>query len=316
MRWSKIRGIFRGCLPSITARSQNAPVGPAGNHERTMHFDGTWKMKHEKMDPDRDKLTTIPHWTGEFSYHGITYPYTMVGTDPSKGSATTVVPTVIIPLRFVFADGSVVDSSTDLVDGQTAIQGIINSPIFQRYPFPAAESTSAILNGRRCSARQFLELCLDQIAQLSRPARTAHGATHADYQRSRIKAGMYCKLSSNSAKLNRLLRPIFWSNSDTRSPPTRINLDPRSAIFDRPVLPDSEFTRRQLSWRNRVSSGKDPVAGAQTYIVAGYMSQSDFGGFIPNVACVEPRAERVGERSVRWQLYTGVGSSLHFQRAV
>jgi hypothetical protein len=58
-------------MPSFdNGRSQNAPAGHAGNQMRTMHLDGTAKMKHEKMDPDRDKLTTIPHWTGKFSYHG------------------------------------------------------------------------------------------------------------------------------------------------------------------------------------------------------------------------------------------------------
>jgi hypothetical protein len=59
----------------------------------------------------------------------------MVGTDPKLGSKTTVIPTAIIPLRFVFPDGQVFDSGTDLVDGQTAIQGIINSPIFKNYNF-------------------------------------------------------------------------------------------------------------------------------------------------------------------------------------
>ena len=42
---------------------------------------------------------------------------------------------MLIPLRFVFADGNVFDASTDIVNGQTPIQGIINSPIFQNYDF-------------------------------------------------------------------------------------------------------------------------------------------------------------------------------------
>jgi probable HAF family extracellular repeat protein len=59
----------------------------------------------------------------------------MVGTDPKLGSKTTIIPTVIIPLRFVFPDGQVFDASSDLIDGQTPIQGIINSPIFKNYNF-------------------------------------------------------------------------------------------------------------------------------------------------------------------------------------
>lgn len=78
---------------------------------------------------------TIPYWSDSFTYQGLEFKYKMVGTDPKNGSRTTVIPTVIIPLRFVFPDGQVFDASTDIVDGQTAIQGIINSPVFQNYDF-------------------------------------------------------------------------------------------------------------------------------------------------------------------------------------
>lgn len=81
------------------------------------------------------QIITIPYWTGSFNYHGISYSYRMVGTDPSLGSATTVVPTVIIPLRFVFADGSVEDVGTELFEGQTAAAALANSPIFNPYTF-------------------------------------------------------------------------------------------------------------------------------------------------------------------------------------
>jgi len=87
------------------------------------------------VNPDRDKLPTVQHWSGKFSYQGVTYPFTAIGTDPSQGSATTIIPTVIIPLRFVLADGAVYDATTTIVDGQTPVQGIINSPIFQPYDF-------------------------------------------------------------------------------------------------------------------------------------------------------------------------------------
>src|SRR5262249_6211943 len=90
---------------------------------------------HGKVDPDGPSVNTIPHWSDSFTYNGLVYTYTMVGTDPRRSSATTVIPTVLIPLRFVFADGNVFDASTDIIDGQTPIQGIINSPIFQNYNF-------------------------------------------------------------------------------------------------------------------------------------------------------------------------------------
>ena len=109
--------------------SQTATRGPM------LLIDGTSRLKHEKIDPDATNSLTIPHWSDSFTYQGLVYKYTMVGTDPKRGSATTVIPTVLIPIRFVFADGNVFDATTDVINGQTPIQGIINSPIFQNYDF-------------------------------------------------------------------------------------------------------------------------------------------------------------------------------------
>ncbi|HEY7002435.1 MAG TPA: hypothetical protein VH330_11915 [Candidatus Udaeobacter sp.] len=92
-------------------------------------------LTHGRVNPDAPGQNTIPHWSDSFTYNGLVYNYTMVGTDPERGSATTVIPTVLIPLRFVFADGNVFDATTDIVNGQTPVQGIINSPIFQNYNF-------------------------------------------------------------------------------------------------------------------------------------------------------------------------------------
>ena len=93
------------------------------------------ELGQQKVHPDRDNLLTVPHWSDTFTYHGLTYKYTMVGTDPNRGPVTTTVPTVLIPLRFVFENGLVVDASADSIDGQTSIQGIISSPIFQSHDF-------------------------------------------------------------------------------------------------------------------------------------------------------------------------------------
>lgn len=92
-------------------------------------------LGQKSTSPDMQELDTIPYWSDSFTYQKLTYKYTMVGTDPKRGSATTTIPTVLIPLRFVFEDGTVIDASSDLIDGQTAIQGIINSPIFQPHDF-------------------------------------------------------------------------------------------------------------------------------------------------------------------------------------
>jgi hypothetical protein len=71
---------------------------------------------------------TVPHWSSSFALSGVTYPFTMVGTDPSTTQTATTVPVEIIPLRLVFADG-VARDATDIVSGA------LGSPIFQQAPF-------------------------------------------------------------------------------------------------------------------------------------------------------------------------------------
>lgn len=125
-----IAGVARP--PRMSLRSiggKNIENVPAGRFGRTLD------LTHGKNNPDVPGVATIPHWSDSFTYNGLVYNYTMVGTDPKRGSATTVIPTVLIPIRFLFADGNVFDATTDIVESQTPIQGIINSPLFQNYDF-------------------------------------------------------------------------------------------------------------------------------------------------------------------------------------
>ncbi len=53
---------------------------------------------------------TLTNWTGAFVSGGVAYPYTMLGTDPALGSATTWISTVMIPLKLVFSNGMVLNA--------------------------------------------------------------------------------------------------------------------------------------------------------------------------------------------------------------
>src|SRR6185295_16384731 len=48
---------------------------------------------------------TVQHWKGKFRWQGEEYAFSMVGTDPAHGSVTTTVPVIVVPVRYVFADG-------------------------------------------------------------------------------------------------------------------------------------------------------------------------------------------------------------------
>jgi hypothetical protein len=77
----------------------------------------------------------IPTWNGSFTYNGIKYPFTMIGTDPARGSATTTVPFVIIPLAIRFSDGTLLDPTKPIQTAcggkSTALALTENSPLFQ-----------------------------------------------------------------------------------------------------------------------------------------------------------------------------------------
>lgn len=75
---------------------------------------------------------TIPYWSSSFSYNGVTYPYTMVGTNPMLGPASTTVNTVVVPLSFAF-DASA--SPANVLDGGSKVNLTLQSPIFQNAPF-------------------------------------------------------------------------------------------------------------------------------------------------------------------------------------
>ena len=82
----------------------------------------------------------LPHWNGSFVFTTganrtatqQTYPYTMVGTDPSGPATTTTVRAILVPLRLEFADGTVFDASTDITGplNTSVINNVMNSPQF------------------------------------------------------------------------------------------------------------------------------------------------------------------------------------------
>lgn len=79
---------------------------------------------------------TVPHWTSSFTTDGVVYPFTMVGTDPASSGATTTVPTVIIPFRFVLPDGSV-------LDGTDKVQNVLDSPNLNDYAYTSGNTQFA-----------------------------------------------------------------------------------------------------------------------------------------------------------------------------
>lgn len=76
---------------------------------------------------------TIPYWTSSFTWNGTSYPYQMVGANPSSNQSTTVT-TWIIPINFVLADGNSFNGASD-------VQNVLSSPIYQNNPWNTFEKT-------------------------------------------------------------------------------------------------------------------------------------------------------------------------------
>jgi len=124
---------------SRTASAQHAPQ-TFGRPFKT----GPRQLKQRiTVNPRPDAGLVLPHWTGSFQSQGTTFPYAVVGTDPVLGQTTTIA-TYVIPYRFVFPNGTVLDASSDVIDGLTPLQGVMSSPIFQPAPFNAGPTSLGV----------------------------------------------------------------------------------------------------------------------------------------------------------------------------
>jgi hypothetical protein len=78
-------------------------------------------------------IKSIPYWSSSFTYQGQSYPYTMVGTNPAKGSAITAVPALLIPVKIILSDGSV-------YNGEQKVKDVLNSPLFRFSDFKSGHT--------------------------------------------------------------------------------------------------------------------------------------------------------------------------------
>jgi hypothetical protein len=112
-----------GLFASTTGQTHAAGTGRTGSPgvPRFVHF-------HSNFSDAALAATHLKHWSSSFKSGGITYTYSMVGTNPSKGSATTTVPVTIVPMILKFSNGTI-------FDGTQKVSGTTGSPLFQNASF-------------------------------------------------------------------------------------------------------------------------------------------------------------------------------------
>ena len=77
-------------------------------------------------------FATIPNFTAPYSFLGQNFIYTLVGTDPSQGSATTTIPVFLVPVKLTFADGTIRSPKVNIPGTTTtALSLTLASPIFK-----------------------------------------------------------------------------------------------------------------------------------------------------------------------------------------
>lgn len=81
----------------------------------------------------------VPTFTGSFSAQGRQYSYAIVGHSPETGG-TTVIPTVLIPVSLSFQIDQGQPDKTAAVDPSADIEKIVQSPIFQKFPFATGDT--------------------------------------------------------------------------------------------------------------------------------------------------------------------------------
>jgi hypothetical protein len=141
-----------------------------------------WAPTNDRGDVEKSfgGSHTVPHWTSSFTdpTNHVTYPFTMVGTDPRLGGSTTV-DTVIIPLTFKFVAGSqdvsmltargYVATTHDMsMNGADDVAATVASPIFTPADFPIS-GDSGVQYGDAVMRSQFGKVGTDYHVNLGQP---------------------------------------------------------------------------------------------------------------------------------------------------
>ncbi|HWZ17655.1 MAG TPA: hypothetical protein VNW73_02565 [Ktedonobacteraceae bacterium] len=110
-----------GVFAMIGSPAHASQIASGTSKPRSIHF-------HGNFSDIALATSNLKHWSSSFSSGGKTWKYSMVGTNPTKGSATTTVPVTIVPLLLKFSNGK-------SFDGTPQVSSTTSSPLFQNAPF-------------------------------------------------------------------------------------------------------------------------------------------------------------------------------------
>jgi hypothetical protein len=134
------------CVAALGPVSAGAvPVPGTTASLRHLSTSDVAKLAHADAHPARNAMTAsqvaserssrkgLPSFSSSFTVDNVTYPYTMLGADPSSGRTTTL-KTVVVPLRLQFVGFDGVPPVVTF-EPRRAVRNMLRSPIFNDASF-------------------------------------------------------------------------------------------------------------------------------------------------------------------------------------
>lgn len=113
--------------PIAVQSSYFASLGGAPKHTFSSRLSAATSNAAKNQDP---RIVSVPNFTRSFTFAGQTYPYTMIGQQPTK-KQTTVVPTTYVPMSFFFDEFVDQNGNNITIDTTTITDEIKHSPLFE-----------------------------------------------------------------------------------------------------------------------------------------------------------------------------------------
>jgi hypothetical protein len=233
-------------------------------------------------DAGKSPQNTVPTWTGSFRYApplgpSRLFPYTMVGTNPWLGSATTVIPAEIIPIALIFSNGVA-------LDGTARVASTMASPLFQ----PFASQTGFTQYGDAVSRASFYSVVERNSPNwhvlLGQPAvLPTHTITVP------AEAGLEFTGTSSGAPIG--LIDMEWFSQQLRTLLAGLNLDPRTLpiflTYNSFLFAANPENCCVLGFHSALASpGPGNSQNINTFIWASYNDRGIFGPAIEDVTAL------------------------------
>ncbi len=183
-------------IRSPMAASQTQPkLNPGYHHPDVTGLHTPETQSAIKRGLATGTLTTLPSWSAGFSIQGTNYSYTLLGTDPAQGPASTIIPTVIVPIRLTIPD-YLVNGQPLVLDGARTMHSVLNSPIFHVSNYDSGHDlqfTDAMLHAEFTTAPKGWHMRLSPSVAPTIDVMTTPGMTNVYV----AKSGKYAAVINN-----------------------------------------------------------------------------------------------------------------------